>query len=239
MIFTTIKNFFSSLINVSITGIVILVMIFIWAAQIKSCFSTSDKNPVQPKLNIVQFDKNNKSHTIISNQFTKIASNIYPSKFKFDYLFVRDVNTLNAASFGNGRFIFWEFLANLPSFVIDSILAHEIAHDILLHSKKKSDLDDLRNFFIEIIGMTSNRKSEKVMHEWSSNLVLPVYSRSQELEADTKAIYILSLAGYSKPKQVYFEMLSYLRNKYGNSGGGFFDSHPSLDERIQNIANLR
>jgi Zn-dependent protease with chaperone function len=64
---------------------------------------------------------------------------------------------------------------------------------------------------------------------------LPKYSRNQEFEADAKAVEILTELGEDKPEKELSDALQVLLDKYGNFGGGFFDSHPATAERIQRL----
>ena len=77
------------------------------------------------------------------------------------------------------------------------------------------------------------------MHEWSSKFTLPKYSQKQEYEADEYAVRILSMSGYEKSELVFANTLKYIRNNYGDSGGGFFDYHPSTEKRIQKVISLK
>lgn len=233
-----IKKAFGSSVNIFASVLIALIILFIWLAQIRSCFPTDDEAAHKPNLNIIYADLSNPYHTKLISRFDRISTTIYSRGNNLEFYFVRDKIHLNAVSLGGGRFLFWESLGDLPEWIIDSILAHEIAHDILLHGRKQQDLDDLRGFFINIIGMQVDHNTEKVMHNWSSNLIIPIYSRSQELEADAKAVEILTLAGYKQPEDIYLRMLQYILSKYGNTGGGFFNSHPALSERIKSIRSL-
>jgi predicted Zn-dependent protease len=64
---------------------------------------------------------------------------------------------------------------------------------------------------------------------------LPKYSRTQEFEADAKAVEILTILGDQCPAHEMSEALQVLIEKYGNTGGGFLDSHPATTERIQRL----
>jgi predicted Zn-dependent protease len=57
-----------------------------------------------------------------------------------------------------------------------------------------------------------------------------VYSRSQEAEADAKAIDLLQRAGLPPWSLRY--ALEFLRDVHGETGGGWFASHPVTSERI-------
>lgn len=219
----------------------VIFIIVMWSAQIKSCFIFDSTNKSSEKTNnhkILEASLDNSKHHKLLVHMKKIYASLgLEDKKQFHVYFINEENSLNAASFGDGKYIFWETLANLPDWAIDSILAHEIAHDLLLHSRKMRDADDLKSFFTEILSMVggADRNTEKTLQDWSSKLILPKYSKSQEYEADEYAAEILFKCGYEKPELIFSDTLSLIKNKFGDSGGGFFDFHPSTNERVQHI----
>lgn len=221
--------------------IFILFIIVMWSAQIKSCFHSKKTDNKSQSINeaaIIKASPNNLKHQKVTERLKKIYASFDPEyKKNLDIYFIADEKSLNAASFGEGRFIFWETIAKLPKEAVDCIVAHEIAHDVLLHSRKMRDADDLRNFFTEILSLLggADRRTEQTLQEWSSKLTLPKYSKKQEYDADKYATEILSILGYKKPQLTYADTLKYIKDNYGDRGGGFFDSHPSTDERIQKL----
>lgn len=216
-----------------------------WSAQIKSCFTTegiNNKSGLSKDIKIIKAFPNNIRHQRIIDRLTIIYKSLdLRWQGNSDVYFINDETSLNAASFGDGIFLFWESLATLPDWAIDSILAHEVAHDLLLHSKKMKDVDDVRSFFTEVLSLFggADHGTETTLQEWSSKLTLPKYSQKQEYEADQYAIRILSICGYEKSHMIFANTLKYLRNNYGNSGGGFFDYHPSTEARIQKALSLK
>jgi Zn-dependent protease with chaperone function len=218
----------------------VLFILLMWSAQIRSCF-TSNKPPSSSKMKIVKASLDNAKHRILCDKLSKIYASLNLTGDNiFEARFIDDKKSLNAASLGNGRFLLWETLADLPEWAVDSVLAHEVSHDLLLHSRKVEDFDDVRGFFTEVLSLFggADKKTEKVLQDWSSNLILPKYSRSQEHEADKYAVKILSHCGYENPALTYSKTLSYIRDKYGDSGGGFFNYHPSMKERIEKILSV-
>lgn len=214
----------------------ILFILVMWSAQIRSCF-TSSKPAALSKMKIVEASLDNVKHRIVCDRLSRIYASLNLTGDSIFEARFTDETSLNAASLGNGKFLLWETLADLPDWAIDSVLAHEVSHDLLLHSRKRSDFDDVRAFFTEVLSLYggADKKAENVLQDWSSNLTLPKYSRSQEHEADKYAVKILSLCGYENPTLTYSKTLSYIRDKYGDSGGGFFDHHPSTQGRIQKV----
>ncbi len=76
------------------------------------------------------------------------------------------------------------------------------------------------------------------LKKWVGYTTLPKYSRNQEFEADRKAIEILKALGENNPEKELSQALQLLLDKYGNTGGGFLDSHPSTSERIQRLKSV-
>jgi Zn-dependent protease with chaperone function len=75
-------------------------------------------------------------------------------------LAIADSKDINAASFGDGTFLFWDGVADLPASEIDAIAAHEVAHDHLRHSKKAAELRDVTQFFSQLIGIVGGASDE-------------------------------------------------------------------------------
>jgi len=224
--------------------LLVLFILLMWSAQIKSCFITgsfNNRSGFLKDIKIIKASPSNLKHQKIIDRLRKVYASLdLARQDNLNVYFINDETSLNAASFGNGVFLFWESLENLPDWAIDSILSHEIAHDLLLHSRKLKDVDDVRGFFTEVLSLFggADSRTETTLQEWSSKLTLPKYSQKQEYEADQYAVKILSIYGYEKPELVFANTLKYLRSNYGDSGGGFFDYHPSTEARIEKALSL-
>lgn len=153
-----------------------------------------------------------------------------------DLLIARS-SDLNAASFGNGRFVFWEGVADLPQPQLEALAAHEVSHDVLLHSIRAQDAAALLAFVAEVLSVFTgaDRYAEENLQGWLGSAVLPRYSRSQELQADERAVSLLRSMGYEEPEAVFAGLLEELQRRYGDTGGGFLDSHPATSERIASL----
>lgn len=148
---------------------------------------------------------------------------------------------LNAASFGDGRFVFWKSTEDLPESQLEAIAAHEVAHDVLLHSRRSQDANALLAFLAEAIGVFSgsDKNKDEAIRGWLVAITLPHYSREQEFEADRTAIQLLSRMGYHHPREEIASTLEMLLVKYGDSGGKFFDSHPATSDRIARARSIK
>lgn len=242
---TKLRNAFKAVLSGIGSLLFILFILLMWSAQIKSCFTTgsfNNKFGLPKDIKTIKASPNNLKHQKIIDRLTKIYTSLdLTRQDNRNVYFINDETSLNAASFGNGMYLFWETLADLPDWAIDSILAHEVAHDLLLHSRKMQDVDDVRNFFTDVLSLLggADSRTEKTLHDWSSKLTLPRYSQKQEYEADEYAVKILSISGLEKSALVFANTLKHIRNNYGDSGGGFFDYHPSTEERIKKVLSLR
>jgi predicted Zn-dependent protease len=144
---------------------------------------------------------------------------------------------INAASFGGGRFAFWEGTADLNQDDLIAISAHEVAHDLLLHSRRSRDAKDLLGFIAEVVSIFTgtDRRGEQRLRSWIESATIPRYSRGQELEADSLAVRLLNIMGYDAPEDVFAGALDGLLRRYGDTGGDRLDYHPATSERIARL----
>ncbi len=221
-----------------VSAFFVLLTIIFWGANISSCISGGDsaRERDAKKLNIIEVNDKNDRHVRIEHALSRVWFGATDDK-ENPKLFVADAPNINAASFGSGRFLVWDGVADLPDSMIDAIFAHEVAHDILRHSKKAQDVKDLTDFFGDVLSVfgRTDASTEKTLKTWVGYTALPKYSRNQEFEADAKAVEILKKIGCEEPEKQLSETLQVLLDKYGNLGGGFFDNHPSTTERIQRL----
>lgn len=176
------------------TVIFIIIMLIAFGAEFWSCAKVFFSNPnhqsqESAKVKVIEVDHINPRHKRVAESLDQMWR-VLPKTSGSPKLFIADLPEINAASFGSGRFLFWRGVAELPDWAIDSIVAHEVAHDLLKHSKKAQDLKDLTDFFAEILGLLvrTSREADETLRDWMSNAVLPKYSQSQEFEADKKAV---------------------------------------------------
>ncbi|MBI3767859.1 MAG: M48 family metalloprotease [Deltaproteobacteria bacterium] len=70
-------------------------------------------------------------------------------------------------------------------------------------------------------------------------VVLPAYSRSQEADADEKAIEILRAEGDADPAGTMAHTFEVLLTREGAKGGGLVDTHPNMTERLEAMRTLQ
>ncbi|PWT79773.1 MAG: hypothetical protein C5B58_12875 [Acidobacteria bacterium] len=230
---SSIKTVWSGILSALVMAFVIL----LWAANASTCVSGRETaQPNANKLKIVELNQQNGRHVKLERALSEVWFGATNAQEK-PTLFVVNSSDINAASFGFGRFLVWDGLADLPDSIMRPIFAHEVAHDILKHSKRARDVKDLTDFFGDVLSVfgRTDLDTENTLKRWVGYTALPKYNRTQEFEADAKAVEILSMLGDSSPSREMSVALQVLIEKYGNSGGGFLDSHPATTERIQRL----
>jgi Zn-dependent protease with chaperone function len=213
-------------------------MMVFWGANISSCITGEDSGGGEngKKLSIIQVNDKNARHAKIEHALQSVWIGATDAR-ESPKVFIADSQDINAASFGSGRFLVWDGVADLPDSMVTAIFAHEVAHDMLRHSKKAQDVKDLTDFFGDVLSVFGQGDvgTEKTLKRWVGYTAVPKYSRDQEFEADAKAVEILRAMGHREPEKELADALQLLLGKYGNLGGGFFGSHPSTADRVQRL----
>ena len=217
---------------------VLFLFLAIWLAysadlwtRVRGFFYAQEDNG--PRVEIVDIQPNDARHQRIAAALNRTwLASLNAGR---PQLFIAKSTEINAASFGRGVFLFWEGVGDLPEWAIDAIAAHEVAHDMLRHSKKSKEWQELVDFFAEVLAFLgrSSREGETTLKGWMRKAALPKHSRSQEFEADRKAVELLALRRYENPRLVVRKTLEILLESYGDTGGWYFDNHPSTSERIE------
>ena len=118
---------------------------------------------------------------------------------------------------------------------IYGVLAHELAHIALAHNRKQLARDGLFSLMAVMTGVSQDLSGSTALVK---NLVFSGYSREFEAEADELARAWMAEAGYDLA--AFDEMLIALYNQDCEDdcdsdkprASGWFDSHPSLSERL-------
>jgi Zn-dependent protease with chaperone function len=124
-------------------------------------------------------------------------------------------------------------LAQMPTPVLQAVIAHEVAHEVLDHVGTRRRMAvgmtsgfSAAGFFVPGVGLL-----DFMVHP----LVVRAFSRKQELEADQRAVEILRGMGDPTPRRSLAEALravdeAPVRSQEGE--GGALDIRPSLKERL-------
>ena len=128
-------------------------------------------------------------------------------------------------------------LAHLPIPVVEAVLAHEVAHEVLQHVGKRRALSLSITAGFTVLGIIFPGTS---LADFLVNpLVVRAFSRDQEKQADAKAVEILRAMGYAAPRRALALALQTLDQLKGNpSSGGLLATHPPLAERLAGLEPL-
>jgi len=144
---------------------------------------------------------------------------------------------INAANAGGGVFyVTTGLLEKSSDDQLRGVLAHEVAHADLGHVAKAQALGTGMNIGIFILDQIIPGSGYITPLVADLGVMRP-FSRQEEYEADKHGVEILERAGYSG-KQVMGNTLAWLLQASGPSGG-FFETHPGTDDRIQRIRDLQ
>jgi Zn-dependent protease with chaperone function len=144
---------------------------------------------------------------------------------------------INAANAGGGRFYVTRgLLAKANDEQLQAVLAHEVAHDDLGHVAKAQTLAAGVGIGAAILEEIFPGTGQ--IAPVAGTLITRAYGRSEELAADRHGAELLQRVG--APPGALERTLLWLRTVSGDgSGGGFFATHPGLDQRIEALRKLR
>ncbi|MHA1128004.1 MAG: M48 family metallopeptidase [Alphaproteobacteria bacterium] len=162
---------------------------------------------------------------------------------------IYEIDPINGLAAADGRiFITRGFMNKYRDGIVDaeelaSVIAHELGHVALGHSKRRM-LDFAGANAARVILMTVIGRMIPFIGVYIVNAVISMFtatlSRKDEYEADAYASALLTKAGIGVAPQIsMFQKLDYLAGKV--DGGGqlaWLMSHPKTDERIAAIRSL-
>lgn len=149
---------------------------------------------------------------------------------------VVDDPQINAGSAGSGQFIVTTGLLRKANDVqLESILAHEIAHDDLGHVAKAQALGAGLNVATVLLDQFFPGSGQ--LTPIVGGLAIRAYGRNEEYAADMHGVALLRRL-HPNGKEMMVNTMVWLQQTTGGSGGGFFATHPATDDRIDRLRNM-
>ncbi|MGK2905187.1 MAG: M48 family metallopeptidase [Desulfuromonadales bacterium] len=143
---------------------------------------------------------------------------------------------INAGSAGSGQFIVTTGLLRQANDVqLESILAHEIAHDDLGHVAKAQAMGQGLNIVTVLLEQYFPGSGQ--LAPIAGNLVIRAYGRNEEYAADQHGVVLLRRI-HPNGKEMMVNTLAWLQQTTGGSEGGFFATHPGTTDRIDRVRNM-
>ena len=156
-----------------------------------------------------------------------------PSRYSFALVGTRDVSAFTA---DDATFYFSEGLARQPAVVVDALVAHEVAHELLGHRGQRRTLSLGLSAGFTVLGVMI--PGAGLLDLVVSPLVVRAYTRDQETAADLKAADLLGLMGYETPRRLLAGALREAARVNGPPRGGWLATEPELDERLAALEPL-
>jgi Zn-dependent protease with chaperone function len=150
-------------------------------------------------------------------------------------ILILETQSINAFMDTDGNIILTEGILYQPDSVLLVVIAHEFSHYKLNHPTKLKAVSYATtgammvvNWFVPGAGILNHAVNPAIVNN---------YSKSQELDADRMASEAVERC-FHIPVSKQIEIMQQMKS-ISSSGGGFWDRHPSWDERIKNIASPR
>ncbi len=163
-------------------------------------------------------------------------------KWEFNLVNSSDVN---AWCLPGGKIVVYTGI--MPLIVSDTdlavVLGHEISHAILKHGSERMSEQLLVQFGGTALSVLLSSKPAETQELFNSaygigsTLTVLAFSRKQESEADETGLYIMATAGYNPNAAVTFWQRMATAST-GTKPPVFLSTHPSDEQRIEDIKNL-
>jgi predicted Zn-dependent protease len=172
------------------------------------------------------------------------ANSDRPDIFNGYHVAILDSAEINAFATSGGHILITRgLLENAKSEdMLAAVIAHEVAHIQLRHSldaiEKSRYTQAITVTAVSAAGVASEGKDIGKLVDMLGGTVTDIvsvlvdsgYSKSQEFDADAKALSLLADAGYDPSSLV--SMLNLLKQNQSKRPGGFNKTHPSPQDRI-------
>ncbi len=165
-----------------------------------------------------------------------VAASDDPAHYSF--AFVRS-RAAAAYSDEDATFYVTDGLMRLDPAVIDAVVAHEVAHEVMGHVGARRKLSLSLSAGFGAVGILA--PGVGLLDFVVNPLVVRAFGRRQELEADQKAVEILRAMGHAAPRRTLAQALQTLGAhipKEKEEPDGLLASHPALDERLAALGPL-
>ena len=156
-----------------------------------------------------------------------------PRQYSFAMIRCHDVS---AYTVDDATFYFTQGLARQPAAVIDALVAHEVAHELLGHAGQRRVLSVSLGAGFTALGFAI--PGAGLLDFVASPLIVRAFTREQEIAADLRAVEVLHDMGYESPRRAMADALSAAFKVNGPPRGGWLASEPKLKDRLTALEPL-
>jgi Zn-dependent protease with chaperone function len=164
-----------------------------------------------------------------------VAAGDDPARYSFAL-----IRTQHPAAFTDedATFYITDGLARMPMLVLEAVIAHEVAHEVLDHvgTRRRMAVGMTSGFGVAGLFVPGVGLLDFIVNP----LVVRAFSRKQDLEADQRALEILRAMGSPRPRRSLAEALRAVDEAPVRSqeGGGAMDIRPTLKDRLSALEPL-
>ncbi len=152
---------------------------------------------------------------------------------------VYKADEVNAFAMADGTVrVYTGLMDAMPDDQVLAVIGHEVGHVKLKHSYHQMRTQILSNTALQAaagVGGIVGSLSQGQLGQLATGVVSAQFSQRDELAADSFAVTLLRSLG--KDPRAMTRSIQTLKAKFG-AGGGFMSSHPSNDERINNLERM-
>ena len=173
----------------------------------------------------------------VSNALYKAAQAAGDEPSRYSFALVRSPQA-QAWTAADATFYVTDGLARMPVHIVEPLIAHEVAHELLGHLGQKQALSLSITAGFAILGVLVPGAS---LADFVVNpLIVRAYSREHELQADARAVEILQAMGYQAPRRALYLALQAADTRNGKikEEGGVLATHPKMTERLAALQPL-
>ena len=174
--------------------------------------------------------------TVVANALYRAAQAAGDDPARYSFALVKTKGVSAFSGDEDAVFYFSDGLAALPARHLESMVAREVAHEVLGHAGQRRALSLSITGTFTVVGFIVPGLS---LADWVVNpLIVRAFSRDQEIDADRRAVEILRSMGHELPRRTLAEALRAVEAANGVSNGGLLAVFPALADRLAAIGPL-
>jgi Zn-dependent protease with chaperone function len=154
---------------------------------------------------------------------------------EYSFAMIRS-NHVGAYTVEDATFYFTQGLARQPANVMDALVAHEVAHELLGHIGQRRALALSFGAGFTVLGIAI--PGAGLLDLVANPLIIRAFTRDQEIAADLKAVEILRDMGYETPRRALADALRAAAKVNGQPRGGWLATEPALGDRLRRLEPL-
>jgi Zn-dependent protease with chaperone function len=156
-----------------------------------------------------------------------------PQRYSFAMIRTAEVRAYTS---DDATFYFSEGLALQSAPVIDALVAHEVAHELLDHVGRRRALSRSVTGGFTVLGFVLPGLS--ALDLLANPLIVRAYTRDQEISADRRAVEVLRDMGYATPRRALADALRAAAAVNEAADRGPLATEPALRERLAALEPL-